>query len=74
MRYKLIIDPSKDNSLIRYLFKFGVIQKDSTRMFMCSDIFGEQEVQKVPLCYNVHTVLFFGAECVSILHSYSMCD
>ena len=47
VRYKLIIDPSKDNSLIRYLFKFGVVKKENTRMFMRSDGFNDEEAQKV---------------------------
>ena len=46
-RYKLIIDPSKDNSLIRYLFKYDIVEKKNTRMFMCSDAFSDEDVQKV---------------------------
>ena len=47
VRYKLLIDPSRDNSLIRYLFKFGVVKKENTRMFMRSDGFNDEEAQKV---------------------------
>lgn len=52
VRYKLIIDPSRDNSLIRYLFKYGVVKKDNTRMFMCSDAFSGEEAQKVSMLKN----------------------
>ena len=68
VRYKLIIDPSKDNSLIRYLFKFGVVKKENTRMFMRSDGFNDEEAQKVSIYstlylyfYNLYTL---GHYCV----------
>jgi len=47
VRYKLIIDPSEDDSLVRLLFSFGVLQRTQTRMFVCSDFPGDSQVQKV---------------------------
>jgi len=47
VRYKLIVDPSEDDSLVRLLFSFGVLQRKETRMFMCSDFPGDSQLQKV---------------------------
>ena len=46
VRYKLIIDPSEDNSLIRYLFKFGTLEEGNAHVHMCSDL-GDSHVDKV---------------------------
>ena len=37
VRYKLIIDPSADESLVRLLFTFGVLQRQNTRVYICSE-------------------------------------
>jgi hypothetical protein len=47
MRYKLIIDSSEDNSVIRLLFSTGVLRREKTRMYMCSDFHGDSQLQKV---------------------------
>lgn len=47
VRYKLIIDPSEDDSLMRLLFSFGVLKREETRMFVCSDFAGDSQLQKV---------------------------
>ena len=47
VRYKLIIDPSEDDSLVRLLFSFGVLQRKETRMFVCSDFPRDSQIQKV---------------------------
>ena len=47
VRYKLIIDPSEDESLVRLLFSFGVLQRKETRVFMCSDFLGDNQQHKV---------------------------
>ena len=47
VRYKLIIDPSEDDSLMRLLFSFGVLKREETRMFVCSDFPGDSQLQKV---------------------------
>ena len=49
VRYKLIIDSSEDESVIRFLFTFGVLQRKKTRMYICSKFPGDGETQKVPL-------------------------
>ena len=46
VRYKLIIDPSEDDSLIRLLFSFGVLDRERTKMFVCSDFPGDGQLQK----------------------------
>ena len=47
VRYKLIIDPSEDDSLIRLLFSLGVLNRLNTRMYVCSDFPGDSQIQKV---------------------------
>ena len=47
VRYKLIIDPSEDNSMVRLLFQFGVLQRDNTRIYVCSNFPGDNQLQKV---------------------------
>ena len=46
-RYKLIIDSSEDESVIRFLFTFGVLQRNKTRIHICSKFQGDGETQKV---------------------------
>ena len=47
VRYKLIIDPSEDDSLVRLLFFMGVLDRENTRMYVCSDFPGDSQIQKV---------------------------
>ena len=47
VRYKLIIDPLEDDSLVRLLFAFGVLKRDNTRMYVCSNFPGDGQVQKI---------------------------
>ena len=47
VRYKLIIDPSEDNSLMHLLIAFGVLERRKTRIYVCSDFHGDGEIQKV---------------------------
>ena len=47
VRYKLIIDPSEDDSLVHLLFSMGVLMRDNTRMFVCSNFPGDGELQKI---------------------------
>lgn len=49
VRYKLIIDPSEDDSLIRHLFSFEVLDRKRTKMFVCSDFPGDGQLQKVSI-------------------------
>ena len=50
VRYKLLIDPSEDDSLIRLLFSFGVLQRKQTRMYVCSNFPGDSHLQRVIAC------------------------
>ncbi len=54
VRYKLIIDPSEDDSLVRLLFYFGVLERGNTKMFVCSDFPGDSQLQKV--CVHIHVL------------------
>ena len=64
VRYKLIIDPSEDDSLVRLLFSFGVLKRENTRLYVCSDFPGDGEIQKIntiaAITYSIikgHTVV-----------------
>ena len=54
-RYKLIIDPSEDDSVIRLLFMFGILNRENTRTFMCSNFPGDSQLRNVSnlkkICY-----------------------
>ena len=47
VRYKLIIDPSEDESITRLLFMFGILNHENTRTYVCSDFLGDGQLQKV---------------------------
>lgn len=47
MRYKLIIDPSEDDSLVRLLFSFGILERNNTRTFVCSNFPCDGQHQKI---------------------------
>ena len=47
VRYKLLIDPSDDNSVMRLLFSFEVLQRKNTRVYVCSDFPADGQLQKV---------------------------
>ena len=53
VRYKLIIDPSEDDSTMRLLFMFGVLDRQKTRVFVCSDFPGDTHLQKVFIIYLI---------------------
>lgn len=57
VRFKLIIDPNEDDSMISFLFKYGILKKERTKQFICSKLFGER--QKVWL-YDGHV---FSRKC-----------
>ena len=56
MRYKLIIDSSEDGLLVRLLFSTGVLTRDNTRVYMCSDFPGDVQLQNVreSVCVCMH--------------------
>ena len=47
VRYKLIIDPSEDDSLVRLLFTFGILKRENTRIFVCSNFPTDSHLQKI---------------------------
>ena len=47
VRYRLIIDLSEDDSLVRLLFSFGVLQRKNTHIFVCSDFPEDSQLQNV---------------------------
>ena len=47
VRYKLIIDPSEDDSLSRLLLMYNILDPKKTRTFMCSDFPEDSQLQKV---------------------------
>ena len=47
VRYKLIIDSSEDNSLLRLLFAFDILKEKDTRTYVCSDFPGDSHQQMV---------------------------
>lgn len=47
VRYKLLIDSSEDDSLIRLLFKYNILKKDTTHVFVGSDFSEDGQLQKI---------------------------
>ena len=47
VRYKLIIDPSEDESITQLFFMFGILKRKNTRTYICSDFHGDGQLQKV---------------------------
>ncbi len=45
VRYKLIIDPSEDDSLVRLLFTYEVLKRNNTRLYICSDFPGDRQLR-----------------------------
>ena len=70
-RYILVIDPSEDESVVRFLFSFNVLQKERTRMFFCSSFPGDGELQHVSTIAAIiqsaskgHTVLLCQTDAI----------
>ena len=51
VRYKLVIDSSEDDSLVRLFFKCGVLKEDTTKIYICSDFPEDGQTQKVSIFY-----------------------
>ena len=47
VRYKIVIHSSEDDSLVRVLFQYKLLERQNTRIYMCSDFPGDTELQKV---------------------------
>ena len=60
VRYKLLIDPSEDDSLVRLLFSFDVLERENTRIFMCSDFPEDGEIQNVNTIAAIRHSAFQG--------------
>lgn len=47
VRYKLIIDSSGDDSLVRLMFNFKLLEekKDSLKIFVCSELAGDRHAE-----------------------------
>lgn len=60
VRYKIIIHSSEDDSLVRLLFKFKVLERQNTRIYMCSDFPGDSELQKVRTDLKKGVISNFG--------------
>ena len=54
VRYKLLIDKSEDESVVRLLFAFSILDPSKTRIFMCSHFPEDSDVQMVNIfvCTN----------------------
>ena len=69
VRYKLIIDPSEDESIARLLFMFGILKRENTRTYMCSDFLGDEQLQKVIHC----DILFMNCIPINTIDQYNSC-
>ena len=47
VRYKLFIESSEDQSLVRLLFTHKVLDRNSTRVLVCARFPGDSEKEKV---------------------------
>ena len=47
VRYKIVIHSSEDDSLVRHLFQYEVLERQNTRIYICSGFPGDTELQKV---------------------------
>lgn len=54
VRYKLIIDSSEDESIIRQLFAFGILKRETTRVLACTKFPGDLDIQKV--CKGIYAI------------------
>ena len=70
VRYKLIVDPSEDDSLVRLLFTFGVLDRKKTHVFMCSDFSGDTHLQKVSIFKQHKSLLPFTLQPYSPYHTH----
>ena len=64
VRYKIVIHSSEDDSLVRLLFQYEVLERQNTRIYICSDFPGDTELQKVFMCMTVILLLLYN----SMLH------
>ena len=60
VRYKLLIDHSEDESLVRFLFKFGILKRSNCRIYTLSKLPGDR-LQKVSSVCNIHDNILYPA-------------
>ena len=63
VRYKLLIDPSEDDSLSRLLLMYHILDPEKTKTFMCSDFPEDNQLQKV----DQHCVFHLDVTLVTVL-------
>ena len=67
VRYKLLIDHSEDESLVRFLFKFGILNRSNCRIYALSKLPGDR-LQKVSSVCNIHDNILYPAVRVLLFH------
>ena len=71
VRYKLVIDPTEDNSLMHLLIAFGVLDRQTTRIYVCSDFPGDSQIQKVSVIFIIDRCLSRGF--TTVTDQYNCC-
>ena len=71
VRYKLIIDSSQDESLMCLLLAVGVLERENTRIYTCSNFRGDSQLQQINTIAAVlhsamqgHTVMMSQSESI----------
>ena len=76
VRYKLLIDHSEDESLVRFLFKFGILKRSNCRIYALSKLPGDK-LQKVSSVCNVllhNNIYILLPECFLSIYIYYHLD
>lgn len=68
VRYKLIIDSSEDDSAVRLLLAYGILDRVNTRMFVCSE-FPEESKMHVSMI-GIWVLLLFLITCIDQYNSW----
>ena len=65
VRYKLIIDPSEDDSLVRLLFTNGVLKRDNTWLYICSDFPEDKQLRVSITIYSLNSMIliYYSSQC-----------
>ena len=80
VRYKLIIDPSEDESITQLLFMFGILERENTRTYVCSDFLGDGQLQKVNhnhyyyYLFTIHHIDQYNSSYKTFSCCWSYCD
>ena len=57
VRYKLVIDSSEDDSAVRQLFAYDILDKERCQMFVCSE-FPEESKMHVSLLKSLYLIIW----------------